>query len=119
MERCNHIEIVDETVGCDAFDHPTMHLFCKKKNRVIRSERVSCAGCDCYRASPRGMIEKAIFIDGKKMLSPEINSVDFHAMTQADTEILGQFCDYTNIHGENLQEILLLGYLTKMGIKYD
>lgn len=54
---------------------------------------------------------KAIFFDGKQMLSPEIDSVDFHAMTHEDTEILGMFCDFSGIHGEKLKEILIKGYM--------
>lgn len=53
-----------------------------------------------------------IFEDGKQMLSPEINSVDFHAMTHEDTEILGMFCDFTGIHGEKLKRVLVKGYLS-------
>lgn len=54
-----------------------------------------------------------IFNNGKMMLSPEINSCDFHAMTHQDTEILGMFCDFTGIHGEKLKEVLLKGYLKR------
>lgn len=54
----------------------------------------------------------AIFFDGKHMLSPEINSVDFHAMTHEDAEILGMFCDFSGIHGEKLKEILIKGYMS-------
>lgn len=57
---------------------------------------------------------KAIFFDGKQMLSPEINSVDFHAMTHEDTEILGKFCDFFGIHGEKLKEILIKGYMSNI-----
>lgn len=57
------------------------------------------------------MLHKMIFEDGKQMLSSEINSVDFHAMTHEDTEILGMFCDFTGIHGEKLKRILIKGYL--------
>lgn len=52
-----------------------------------------------------------IFTNGKQMLSPEINSCDFHAMTHKDTEILGMFCDFTGIHGEELKMLLIRGYL--------
>lgn len=52
-----------------------------------------------------------IFVNGKKMLSPEVDSCMSHNMTHRDTEILGMFCDYTNIHGEELKNLLLEGYL--------
>lgn len=52
-----------------------------------------------------------IFTNGKQMLSPEINSVNFHAMTHEDTEILGMFCDFTGIRGEKLKDLLIRGYL--------
>lgn len=113
MERCVHFEVIDESVGNDAFDHPTYSYYCHKKNKNMRSERV-CRACECYRApTVYGNLEKAIFIDGKMMLSSEIDSINFHAITHEDTEILGQFCDFTGIHGDNLREILLLGFLTK------
>lgn len=54
---------------------------------------------------------KAIFFNGKQMLSPEIDSTIFHAMTHEDTEILGMFCDFSGIHGEKLKEILIKGYM--------
>ena len=59
----------------------------------------------------RGEVTKAeeklyemIFTNGKQMLSPEIDNCDFHAMTHEGTEILGMFCDFTNIHGEELKK---------------
>lgn len=39
------------------------------------------------------------------------NSVNYHAMNVEDTEILGSFCDMTDIHGEKLKEVLVEGYL--------
>lgn len=60
-----------------------------------------------------GYLYDRIFNNGKMMLSPEINSCDFHAMTHQDTEILGMFCDFTGIHGEKLKEVLLKGYLKR------
>lgn len=57
-------------------------------------------------------LHEMIFTNGKQMLSPEINSVDFHAMTHEDTEILGMFCDFTGIRGEKLKRILVKGYLS-------
>ena len=114
MERCVHLEVEDVSVGYDAFDHPTYHYHCKKKCKDLNSERI-CSFCEVYRAPTiYGNLEKSIFIDGKLMLSPEVDSVNFHAMTHIDTEILGQFCDFTGIHGDNLKETLLLGYLAKM-----
>lgn len=52
-----------------------------------------------------------IFYNGKQMLSPEIDSTIFHAMTHQDTEILGMFCDFSGIHGEELKKLLIRGYL--------
>lgn len=58
-------------------------------------------------------IYKMIFTNGKQMLSPEIDSCTFHNLTHKDTEILGMFCDFTNIHGEDLKQLLIGGYLKK------
>ena len=63
-------------------------------------------------------IEKAVnelsfYIKGKMMFSPEIDSCVAHNLTQQDTEILGVFCDLTNIHGDNLINVLIKGYLNK------
>lgn len=52
-----------------------------------------------------------IFYNGKQMLSTEIDSTIFHAMTHEDTEILGMFCDFSGIHGEELKKLLIRGYL--------
>lgn len=114
MEQCVHFKVIDESVGNDAFDHPTYSYYCRRKDKRLNGSR-ACRYCEAYRAPTLyGNLEKAIFIDGKMMLSPEIDSVNFHAMTHEDTEILGQFCDYTAAHGEILKEILLLGYLARM-----
>lgn len=56
-------------------------------------------------------LNKYFFEDGKMMLSPEINSCDFHKLTHLDTEILGMFCDKVDIHGEELKRVLLLGLI--------
>ena len=53
---------------------------------------------------------KTIFTDGK-ILSHTLDSCDFHAMTHVDTEILGAFCDVTGIHGEELKQLFIRGYL--------
>ena len=58
-------------------------------------------------------VYKLIFTNGKQMLSPEIDSVNFHTITHEDTEILGMFCDFTDIHGEELKQLLIRGYLKK------
>ena len=52
-----------------------------------------------------------IFCNGKQMLSQKIDSTVFHAMTHEDTEILGMFCDFSGIHGEDLKKLLIRGYL--------
>ena len=114
MESCIHFKVIDESVGNDAFDHPTYSYYCRKKDKTIRSEQM-CSFCECYRASTLyGNLEKLIFVDGKMILDSEIDSINFHAMTHEDTEILGQFCDFTGITGDTLREVLLLGYLTRM-----
>lgn len=58
-------------------------------------------------------LKEQIFDNGKMMLPTEIDSCIFHNLTHQDTEILGMFCDFTNIHGEELKEVLLKGYLNK------
>lgn len=40
-----------------------------------------------------------------------LNSCDLHKISHEDTEILGYFCDKTNIHGEQLKQLLTLGLL--------
>ena len=52
-----------------------------------------------------------IFTNGTQMLSPEIDSTIFHAMTHQDTEILGTFCDFSGMHGEELKKLLIRGYM--------
>lgn len=60
-----------------------------------------------------------IFHNGKQMLSPEIDSTIFHAMTHEDTEILGMFCDFSGIHGEDLKKLLIRGYLKNISSKNE
>lgn len=61
----------------------------------------------------KNKLKELIFDNGKMMLSKEIDSCMFHNLTHKDTEILGMFCDFTNIHGEDLKNILLEGYLNR------
>lgn len=42
------------------------------------------------------------------------DSCEHHAMTHDDTEILGMFCDVTAIHGEDLKDVLVKGYLKRV-----
>lgn len=66
-------------------------------------------------------IEKLInklsfYLKGNMMFSSESDERDsckFHNLTHEDTKILGVFCDLTNIHGENLMNVLIKGYLNK------
>lgn len=39
------------------------------------------------------------------------NAVDYHAMTDEHTEVLGQFLDFTAMDVEQLKECLISGYL--------
>ena len=61
----------------------------------------------------KAALYKLIFANEKEMLSPEVDSCMFHNLTHRDTEILGMFCDHTNIHGEELKNLLLEGYLNR------
>ena len=55
---------------------------------------------------------ESIFTSGKMMLSPEIDSCDFHAMNHKDTEILGMFFDAIPLSNtEDLKRILIEGYI--------
>lgn len=56
------------------------------------------------------------FTDNKiKLGDNEIgDSCNFHAMTHEETEILGAFCDMTAIHGDDLKEVLIRGYISRM-----
>lgn len=63
-------------------------------------------------------IEKAVnelyfYIKGKMKFSSEVDSCATHNLTHQDTEILGIFCDITNIHGDDLINVLIKGYLNK------
>lgn len=45
---------------------------------------------------------------------PDGDSRDYHSITHKDTEILGMFCDATAIHGEDLKDVLVEGYLRRI-----
>lgn len=53
----------------------------------------------------------SIFSEGKYFDDDTVDSVINHAMTHEDTENLGIFCDNTGLHGEDLKEVLIRGYL--------
>lgn len=61
------------------------------------------------------LLKERIFDNGKMILSPETDSCVLHNLSHTDTEILGIFCDFTNIHGEELKSVLLNGYLSRNG----
>ena len=63
------------------------------------------------KADTEERLKKLIFDDEKMVLPSEANSCDFHFMTHEDTEILGQFCDFTGIHGDQLRNILVKSLL--------
>lgn len=56
------------------------------------------------------------FTDNKIQLSDNQvgDSCNYHAMAHEETEILGVFCDITSIHGDDLKEVLIRGYLSRM-----
>lgn len=63
-------------------------------------------------------IEKTInlltfYIKGRMNFLKEDDICESHNLTHKDTEILGVFCDFTNIHGDELIDILVKGYIGK------
>lgn len=63
---------------------------------------------DLYR-----MWYETIFENTYRYPDSDRDSVELHAMTHEDTEILGQFCDAVCIHGKQLEEILILGLIER------
>ena len=59
------------------------------------------------------MLYEQLFFN-REAVDEDTDSCDLHMMDHEDTEILGQFCDATAIHGEKLKDILLLGYIESM-----
>ena len=61
------------------------------------------------------ILYETFFTNGKMMLSTEIDSCYFHAMTHEDTEILGMFLDVVRpSKAEDLKRILIKGYMAWM-----
>ena len=54
-----------------------------------------------------------IFENTHRFPNSDKDSVELHAMSHEETEILGQFCDAVAIYGEQLEEILILGLMEK------
>lgn len=54
-----------------------------------------------------------IFENTRRFPNSDRDSVELHAMSHDDTEILGQFCDAVCIHGKQLEEILILGLMER------
>lgn len=54
-----------------------------------------------------------IFNDGYKDWCSFYDSAILHNMTIVEMEILGQFCDYTGIHGDELKQVLIRGWINK------
>lgn len=59
----------------------------------------------------RCVLDKLIFNSEKMILTTNVDSCILHNLNHKDTEILGAFCDFTNIHGEKLKDILINGFL--------
>lgn len=54
-----------------------------------------------------------IFENTYRFSNSDKDSIELHAMSHEDTEILGQFCDAVGIHGEQLETILILGLIER------
>lgn len=61
------------------------------------------------------ILQDTFFQNGNMNHLEECNSVNYHAITHEDTEILGAFCDVTGFHGNDLQKLLILGYISWQG----
>ena len=77
--------------------------------------KVNFLGGEPNITEDKAILKEKIFDNEKMMLSPVVDSCVFHNLSHTDTEILGVFCDFTNIHGEELKSILLNGYLSRNG----
>ena len=60
------------------------------------------------------ILHDTFFRNGNMNHLEECNSVNYHAITHEDTEILGAFCDVTGFHGNDLQKLLILGYMDSL-----
>lgn len=60
-------------------------------------------------------LHNTFFQNGNMNHLEECNSVNYHAITHEDTEILGVFCDVTAFHGNDLKKLLILGYMSWQG----
>ena len=61
------------------------------------------------------ILHDTFFQNGNMNHLEECNSVNYHAITHEDTEILGAFCDATGFHGNDLKKLLILGYMNWQG----
>lgn len=61
------------------------------------------------------ILHDTFFRNGNMNHLEECNSVNYHAITHEDTEILGAFCDVTGFHGNDLKKLLILGYMSWQG----
>lgn len=62
---------------------------------------------------PYKIWHEIIFENTRRFPNTDRDSVELHAMSHDDTEILGQFCDAVGIHGKQLEEILILGLMER------
>ena len=62
---------------------------------------------------PYEIWHEIIFENTRRFSNSDRDSVELHAMTHEDTEILGQFCDAVGMHGEQLEAILILGLIER------
>ena len=60
-------------------------------------------------------LQDTFFQNGNMNHLEECNSINYHAITHEDTEILGAFCDVTGFHGNDLKKLLILGYMNWQG----
>lgn len=52
--KCIHFEKRDVSVGNDAFDHPTYHCYCHKKNCQVQEYK--CSICELREFAPAAMV---------------------------------------------------------------
>lgn len=113
MNREDNLRKCGNCIYCKSIDGSNEKAGCEVLCKLVDRDGKDCKSFIATHSAASRYFVDCIFQDGRMSLSSETDSCFLHNLTHLDTEILGAFCDYTNIHGEELKKVLIEGFLQK------
>lgn len=113
LDREDEIRKCGNCIYCKSIDGSNEKAGCEVLCKLVDRDGKDCKSFRATHSAASRYLGDCIFQE--RMIFPlsETDSCDLHNLTHLDTEILGAFCDYTNIHGEELKKVLIEGYLRR------